>query len=136
MMEKALIWSLLNTTFRIFQNDISFKIGDVCKPLDKLLEQYNKTTWAFMTAWNPYCESLPENKNMERHLQLKKKLDGYAIFEGEAIGEDKSYPPERSFLILGIRREEACVLAEEFPQYAIVVGEKNNAAELLLLSNY
>lgn len=127
------IQAFLDTNFVIFNTDISIKIGQNSKPLDKLLEQHQQTNWAFITAWNPYCEVLSNIENTERMERLKGKVTNYVTFEGEGIGNDKNWTPERSLLILGIDKVEAINIGNEFGQYAIVVGLINKIAEFVVL---
>jgi hypothetical protein len=42
-------------------------------------------------------------------------------------------PPEKSLLILGINKEQAIAIGNEYEQNAIVYGEVGQAAQLLLL---
>lgn len=127
------IQAFLDTNFVIFNTDISIKINKHCKSLDKLLEHHQQTNWAFITAWNPYCKVLSNIENAERMEQLKGKVTNYITFEGEGIGNDKNWTPERSLLILGIDKVEAISIGNEFEQYAIVVGSINKVAELTIL---
>lgn len=129
------IQAFLDTNFVVFNTDISIRINQHCNALDKLLEEYQQTKWAFITAWNPYCKILSDNENAERMKQLKSKVNNYITFEGEGIGNDKNWTPERSLLILGIDKLEAINIGNEFEQYAIVFGTKNTKAELIILKN-
>jgi hypothetical protein len=132
-MEKSVIDSIKKSTFKVFQKDISIKIGEHSKELDALLATYSETVWAYMTPWNPYCETKSEDENMQRLSQLKKKINRFKVLEGEAMAEQNSWKPERSYLILGISVKDACLLGKEFGQYAIVTGEKGKPATLQVL---
>jgi hypothetical protein len=71
--------------------------------------------------------------NNERQAQLRGELDtgGYRIYEGEGIGADPAWTPEPSFLVLGIRQEDAVALGTRFGQNAIVVGSSTEHAKLV-----
>src|SRR4051812_49013781 len=101
-MEQSIIGSMMKTTYRVLQYDVEIKPGQKNPPLDNLLAQHDQTDWAYLTPWNPYCETLSEKENMERLGKLKKKLEAYTVLEGEAMSEDVTFKPERCFLILGI----------------------------------
>ena len=134
-MMQDLIEAYKNTSYNIFKPEISLKIGKSNSDLDDLLENYNCTEWAFITAYNPFSNILSDEENWERHKQLKENLREYCCFEGEGVGDDPSWNPERSFLILGISEEDAVDLGEKFQQNAIVVGELKQVARLVLLKD-
>lgn len=126
-----LINAYRNTSYNVFEPKISIRIGETNPVLDALLREYDCTEWAYITAYNPFSEVLSEEENMERHKQLKATLKEYALFEGEGVGTDPSWKPERSLLILGISEGDAEKLGEKFQQNAIVVGELQEAPRLL-----
>ena len=132
-MEQSLIDSFYETEFHVLQNDVIIKIGQINPALDRLLDDYNATVWAYITPWNPYCTPLSEQENMDRLLKLKRKLEDYTVLEGCAKSSDISFQPERCYLITGISREDAEALGKEFQQYAIITGKKGNPAELIIL---
>jgi len=57
------------------------------------------------------------------------------MFEGEGVGIDSKWPPEKSFLVLGIPNEEASRLGRTFGQRAVVVGQRNRPAEMVAYPN-
>ncbi len=60
-------------------------------------------------------------------------MKDFLVYEGEGVGEDPEWKPERSVLILGIGRSKAEELGKLFDQNAIVVGMNGKNAELVLL---
>jgi hypothetical protein len=52
------------------------------------------------------------------------------MFPGEGVGDDRTWPPERSTLVLGIEREAAISLGRRFGQRAIVCGRLGELATL------
>ena len=54
------------------------------------------------------------------------------MFPGEGIGDDGTWPPERSLLVLGIDHAGAVQLGHRFGQRAIVWGELGGLAALVL----
>jgi hypothetical protein len=99
---------------------------------DALLKRHGKTTWAYITAWNPHSKPLPDAENFRRQAQLETEtsVQGYAIYPGEGVGND---PPwrEASLLIIGIVEQRAVALGTQFGQSAIVVGSFGTPARLV-----
>ena len=58
-------------------------------------------------------------------------LDKHKLYEGEGVGSDKSWEPEKSFLILGIPLDEAILIGKKYRQNAIVVGKLNEPPQLI-----
>ncbi len=121
------------TKYRVFDSPIIIEVGKKCPELDLLLLEQKVQEWAFITAWNPFSKVLSDGENNERHLQLLDMVRQYKCWEGEGIGSDPAWPPERSLLILGILHQEAIEIGKRFKQNAIVYGRINEAAELLRL---
>ena len=56
------------------------------------------------------------------------------FFPGAGEADVGDWPPEPSFLVLGISEQRAVALAERYEQAAIVVGRRNGSARLLQLA--
>ena len=112
---------------------ICFKAGSRSPRLGALLRRHGVNRWAFVTAWNPASVPQSPERNAQRQLELMELVTakGYAMLPGEGIGEDPTWTPEESVLILGIGRREAVDLGRRFGQLAIVVGELDGAAALV-----
>ena len=121
----------LDTDFNVYEPAITIKCGKQNPDLDYLLKMNNSTDWAYITAWNPYSEITDFSLNEERNIMLKEDLIKYKIFEGEGVGADPNWAPEKSFLILDITREDAIVIGKKYRQNAIVAGTINEIAQLL-----
>lgn len=124
-----------NTKYHVFQHDIIIEIGKLNNKLNQLLNKYNSTEWAFITAFNPYSKVLNPDENIERHNELKELTNSYIIFEGHGIGEDPTWEPELSLFIIGITKEDAMSIGNKFEQNAIIIGKINSIPELLILKN-
>ena len=133
MVSQDLKSAYLNTLYKVYQPVLEIKIGLVNEELDALLIKNNCTEWAYITAFNPYSQTLSAEKNELRHAKLRDRLEHYRIFEGEGAGEDPTWPAEKSFLVIGITKNDAAKIGILFEQNAIVVGEKSKPAELLML---
>jgi hypothetical protein len=121
------------TTYRVYQPPINIRIGQPCPELDALLEQHGVDSWAYITAWNPYSQEMTDEENAQRHKELQAMTSAYQTFEGEGVGEDPAWTPERSLLILGVPVEEAIRIGKYFEQNAIVLGKESAPADILVL---
>ena len=128
---EELIKAYLETDFKVNDPIITIKCDKLNPELDHLLIINNSVEWAYITAWNPYSEPTDFAQNVERNNMLKKDLIKYRIFEGEGVGADPKWEPEKSFLVLGINREDAINIGRSYRQNAIVVGSLHSVAELV-----
>ena len=112
---------------------ICFKAGSHKPDLDALLARHDATRWAFITAWNPGSRPLSKTENARRHADLRAAVReaGLEALDGEGVGEDASWPPEQSLLILDISRGKAISLGRRFGQLAVVVGRRGQASTLV-----
>ena len=112
------------------------RIGKKSRAMDIFLRTHEERCWGFITAYNPESRSYPLKTNILRNAQLKDMLleRGYTkIFEGEGKGLTGNWTPEASFLVLGISRLDAELVGKHFRQNAVVWGEIEQEAELVLL---
>jgi hypothetical protein len=132
-------WQMLDAAYRrtIFRAELAVGVIDIrvdasTPALDELLAAYGTSSWAFVTAWNPYSESTPqENPARQRKLLEQLAREGRCCFPGRGIPDDASWQPEESFLVLDLPRHEAEALGRELQQNAIVVGVRGGPAELV-----
>jgi hypothetical protein len=130
-MDKDLIDSYRRAEYRVDGLAEPIKIGRINPAVERLLEQERAVSWCFITAWNPFSVELSGEENRKRNKKLESDLSNYVILEGEGSDPDGDWTPERSFLVLGIPREDALSLAGKYRQAAIVFGESGKPAELL-----
>jgi hypothetical protein len=128
--------AFLGTQFRVFDLPIVIKIDKKSPALDELLRKHQVNEWAYITAWNPFAKVLSDEENDRRQLELKELLKDFICFEGEGVGTDPAWKPERSLLVLGIPKNEAMQIGKKFEQYAIVYGRIDEAAELIALFEF
>ena len=120
----------------VFNPSIVIEVNKKCSELYELLKQHNASEWAYITAWNPFSKVLPDIENSERHQQLVELVKEYPYFEGEGVGTDPVWQPEKSLLILGIPKKTAIEIGTKYEQNAIVYGRINEPAELLHLFDF
>ena len=133
---KGLISAYRATDYVVFADpEIRLHINKHSPQLSKLLSERGCSAAAFITAFNPFGEQLSGTKNQQANDRLEvhlKKLE-LIYFEGEGRGSEGDWPPEPSFLVLGIHREEASNLGRIFQQNAIVWAGAGANPELILL---
>jgi hypothetical protein len=135
-MTEKLLWEAYRRTTYVAHTshgDIRINPGRPSLELDGLLSERRVREWAYVTAYNPASRQLAEEENVRRQQELLDAVRdrGLAFLEGEGVGEDPRWPPERSILILGIESEEARALGRRFGQLAIVVGRTGEPARLV-----
>ena len=134
-MNPELFGAYKNTTYRVYLplGEIDIRIGVMNPLLQELLFRNNSESWAFITACNPYSVMQNEDVNTLLNTQLELYLleKRYVFFKGMGVGDDDSWEPEASFMVLDIRKEDAVKLGKQFKQNAIVVGVIGNSAELI-----
>jgi hypothetical protein len=113
---------------------LSLRVGQGCAELDTLLAAHDVGTWAYVTAFNPGSVRLTLQENSERQRQLEHTVAdlGFSSYPGEGIGDDGQWAPEPSLLVLGIDRNDARLLGRQYGQLAVIYGELNRDAELLV----
>lgn len=127
------------TTFRGYvpTGTIDIRIDQAHPQLDVLLRGVPIQSWCFITAYNPQSKRLSEKDNERRQAALRQIIAarGWTAFEGEGIGDNGTWPPEPSYLVLGICRPDAIALGHRFEQAAIVAGDAGGTAELILCNS-
>ena len=126
-----LIQAYKETDFNVYEPKINIKVGQINKELDRLLESHNCITWAYITSWNPYSELTDDRTNQEKNNQLRNDLTEYVLLAGEGVGPDQSWQTEKSFLIMGIKFDDAIIIGKKYRQNAILVGKIYEEPQLI-----
>ena len=134
-MHSELFEAYKNTTYLVYSpiGEIDIRIGVINPLLQQLLLNNSSESWVFITAYNPYSVMQDAGVNTILNTQLEDYLSGkrYVFFKGMGVGDDDSWEPEASFMVLNIRKEDAVKLGRHFKQNAIVVGVIGTSAELI-----
>jgi hypothetical protein len=114
---------------------LPLRIGQRHPDLDRLLAEHGVTSWAFITACNPGSTRLSDADNQARQRQLDEAVRrlGKVSLPGRGVGDDGSWPPEESVLVLGLDEAEAGAVGRLFGQTAIVCGTAGTPARLAWL---
>jgi hypothetical protein len=106
---------------------------DVPSPeLLALFDLHRVSGAAYVTAYNPEGRLAPQKENQRRQQELEADLNPWVCFPG--AGEDPAgkWPPEPSFLVLGIPLEKAKALGKKYRQNAILWMEADAVPRLVL----
>lgn len=103
--------------------------------LDLILKKYHCSSWALITACNPYSQCLSAVENQQRHQELIELLRQFNLTFFDAVGRDKdgAWTPEQSIFVIGIELEKAIAIGNKFQQNAIVFGELAERSQLIWL---
>ena len=134
--QRSFIEAYKTTKYMVFNPAIQIEVGKVSDELNLLLNKYNASEWAFITAWNPYSRILSDQENEVRFSSLLNDIGIYAFYEGEGVGSDPKWLPEKSALIIGILFNDAIALGNKYEQNAIVVGKIGEPAKLVMLNAF
>ncbi|RUO73320.1 DUF3293 domain-containing protein [Idiomarina ramblicola] len=135
-MDKELLNHYKNTDyrFRVGTGEVILSIGQKNRHFDRLCERLGCTTGTFITATNPRSQILKKDENESRNVQLEtrlKQIDEINYFYGAGQDRDQQWPPEASFMVLGLSQKTAIDLAQEYQQNALVWIEYQQAAVLI-----
>ena len=113
----------------------TLNVGKLSEELKVLLKQNRVDSAAFITAWNPYSQSLSDKENQSRNEQLKIELITRSLNFIDGFGQDPlgQWSSEDSFLVLGIDLEASKKLGNQFEQNAIIWSDKDAVPKLSLL---
>ncbi len=109
-------------------------IDEPSEPLRSMFKSRVVTSAAYVSAFNPHGESTAESVNLAAHQRLLARVRamGLEAIEGEGAAPSGPWPPERSFLVLGITLSDALRLGFEFGQNAVVWAGDAGVPRLIL----
>ncbi len=112
----------------------TLRIDDPSAACDALLAAYGADGAAFLTAWNPFSQSLPDAVNHAAQARLAADLTpvSTAILTGEGKGRIGNWPPEPSLFAIGITEADATRLAQACRQNAYVWIARGQPARLVI----
>lgn len=115
------------------QPPFTLRIGHPCPALDELLQAGGHGSAAFITAWNPYAQTLSKEENSTRQIALLADILARGLTSLPGIGQhpDNGWPGEESALVLGINLDAAKALATKYEQLAFVWAPAASVPELV-----
>ena len=133
MLSSDLLNGYLATCYQINDPSIDIYISRENSALDTFLIKNKYTRWCFIIAWNPFSIAQTKEVNENLNEQLKADLSDYVVHYGEGKDTLGDWPPELSFFVANISKEKTKELATKYKQNAVLYGEQNKTAELLVL---
>jgi len=136
LVSAPLITAYRETEYRVMADrPFVIRIDEPCAELLALYKASKLACAAFLTAYNPFSQTVSEVENTERQAELAKELRRRSLTFLEGIGEHPSgdWPGEASFLVLGLSLEAAKSLGQRYEQNAIVWCGADAVPKLVLL---
>lgn len=124
------------TDYRVDVHDHAFvlHIGEHSRALQQLHAAHGVNSSAYLTAWNPFGEIAPSDRNAERQIALRRDLDNLHVPVLSGEGRDPASGwAEVSVLTLGLSREQAVALGDKYQQLAILFSGPDAVPQLVLL---
>lgn len=123
------------TTYRVFLPGgvLDLRVGQENSAMAAWLKTNGNLNFAIISACNPGSQPVDAARNAERQSQLECELleGNYEPYAGENMPDDDSGLIEESCFVADIEIEDACALAEDFGQNAIVYGVAGGAPLLV-----
>ena len=114
------------TTYRVFlpAGMCDLRIGVAFPVLAEWLAAAGHVSWAVITAHNPGSLPADDERNAEQQAQLVGELlqGNYEPYAAENAPDADDWPVEESCFVPDITVEDACALAADYGQKAIVCG--------------
>lgn len=123
------------TNYRVFLPGgmLELRIDQANTQLIAWLKQTGCPMFAIITAYNPGAQPAAAALNAERQAQLECDLleGNYEPYAGENVPDNGSGPIEETCFVPDITQEDACALAADFGQNAIVYGGADGIPRLI-----
>ncbi|UCV27108.1 DUF3293 domain-containing protein [Ferribacterium limneticum] len=123
------------TTFRVYLSGgiCDLRIGQASETLRCWLETAGCRQFAIITAHNPASQLTDEAINAERQAQLECELleGNYEPYAGQNIPDNETWPIEESCFVPDLTPEDACALAEDYGQNAVICGGVDGVPHLV-----
>ena len=123
------------TTYRVFLPGgmCDLRVGVANEALSCWLETAGCTQFAVITAHNPGSVVVDDATNAERQAQLECDLleGNYEPYAGQNLPDAADAPVEESCFVPDLAPEDACALAEDYGQNAVIVGGADGVPQLL-----
>lgn len=130
-----LLQSYRNAIYRVLEpTEFEIRIGQLSPQADALVQDLPHRSWTVITAWNPQSTPLLLAENRSRQGLLLNDIQALGHSALAARGEDSEgkWESEESLLVLGIDPRVALELGVRYRQWAIVWGQFQSPAELIV----
>jgi hypothetical protein len=123
------------TTYRVFLpgGTCDLRLGEPSAVLSDWLETAGCQGFSIVTAYNPGGQAVSPNRNAEMQAQLECDLleGNYEPFAGENVADDAQWPEEETCFVPDLAPEDACALAGDYGQCAVVCGGADGVPQLV-----
>lgn len=123
------------TTYRVFLPGgiCDLRLGEPCEALCCWLETAGSDAFAIITAHNPGSQPTDEAINAERQAQLECDLieGNYEPYAGQNVPDTGDWPVEESCFVPDLAPEDACALALDYGQNAVICGGPDGVPHLV-----
>lgn len=101
---------------------IKLRVGEANQQLKQLLKAHKVASAAFITAFNPFSQTLSDDENLQAQSSLLAEVKSLGYFAINGYGQDVEgrWPKEQSALILGITETQSEFLSDKYGQNAFV----------------
>ena len=123
MLNPELVQAYRETECRVFTEPVLvLRVGERSDGLEALHQHHGVTCSAFITAFNPFSEGLPDDLNAMHQAQWMAQLHakGQPFIEGVGMHPSGDWPGEDSVLILGMGLDAASALGRQLGQNEFV----------------
>lgn len=122
-----------NAYYLVYDLNYNIKLDELNLVIDYLLKDIDIKEWGFISGFNPQSVPHCKEENNSFNENLFNDLNEYTILLGEGGDIEGDWEPEKSFLVLGINKNELIKLGKEYDQKAVIYGEIGKKAELLFI---
>lgn len=123
------------TTYRVFlpAGICDLRVGEPCEGLRCWLETAGCTQFAVITAYNPGSVVVDEAVNAERQAELECDLleGNYEPYTAQNLPDAADAPIEESCFVPDLAAEDACALAGDYGQNAVISGGADGVPHLV-----
>jgi hypothetical protein len=123
------------TTYRVFLPGgiCDLRLDQANEELSCWLETAGSKEFAIITAYNPGGLACQAGENAEKQAELECELieGNYEPYAGENVADTGDWPAEESCFITDIALQDACALAGNYGQNALVYGAADGVPKLV-----
>ena len=135
-LDAALISAYRETDYRVTESPaFTLRVDTFSPDLQAFLRSRKATCAAFLTACNPFSQSLSDSENEKLQLSLANELTHRSLDYLEGIGQHplNHWPGEPSFLVIELALEAAKTLGKLYQQNAFIWSDSDAIPRLVLL---
>ena len=127
------------TTYKIYDRKVSYdlRIDKLNADFQTFCKEKKITSWAVITAYNPYSKPCSSIDNQRNNAALRRVLQSIflTVLEADGIPDDSNWETEKSYFTYNLPLEQAQKIGRQFQQNAIVYGKEDGIARLFWIPN-